>query len=526
MGTFRASNRGAEPLSTPTLLVLGYNRLCSRVPQVSINTPTQTWNAHLSHRKFEQVVIDLVEWGHQVIEKACNQSVLPHAIIVLNKSPSHSVDKERWETESTTKDLLHKALAALKKKDKLQEKVRFWEERNVPINTAEDLLKRYYASITAIRIPNAQPPALVESQINKLHKIIKGKSEESQKKRLEECMQLNAVDLHLYLRKAFEHFAAKVDEPFDFIKASFDINPGSASFGLASGISNLANIVQKCLGYPGCYTILNHIIPFVASCMCLSAYRLPNITGVGMLLPYKMMSLFQHVYSGNSDGIFRHYWDDCESAIREFYDKKLRCEYRSHKIEACVNVKNAHRKGHQSAHGTIEGGDWRCSQSYGEIANDIRDKLHTKVQEIGQEYRDYIRSDKAGEGDELCKAYRCHKIMVHKYRESLGEYIASFKSHFTCLSCLMEAPEHTLPCGHTLCTSCVSAAGRSLGSGFFETESCPLDKVGVMLDPLYRAAVKPAQAGVRILTLDGYARHVLLLSPVLMYMQWRGTWYH
>ncbi|KAF2680909.1 FabD/lysophospholipase-like protein [Lentithecium fluviatile CBS 122367] len=443
-----------------------------------------------NHKKFEQVVAELVEWGHQVVEKACNQSVLPHAVIALNKAPTHSDDTARWDSVETTKQLLSSVHITLKKNDKLQQKVAFWSSRKVTINTVEDLLKCYYSSITAIRIPNHQPPKLLENQITKLYDIIADKCATSQRKRKDERMQLNAVDLHLYLRNAFDHFATQADKPFDFVKASFEINPSSASLGLASGISRLAEVVQKCLGYPDGLTVWNRILPFVASCMFLSAYRL-NVPG-----------------RGNPDGILRHFWGDCKDAIREFYDKKLRCEYRSNTIQGCVNVKNAHLKGHQSdGSGAIEGGVWACSRSHHEFETDVKKQLKTEVQRIALEYR-RIHSGENSEDDELRKAYRCHTELVRQLQSHLKGNSSLFRSHFICLSCLMEAPEHTLPCGHTLCTPCISSAGRALGSGFFEAENCPLDFVAAQDSPPklptpYRAAVKPTQAGVRILTLDG-----------------------
>lgn len=236
------------------------------------------------NRKYEKVITELVDWGHRVIEKACNQSVLPHAVIALNKSPTQSDDLNRWDPVQTTKALLEleTVQVALKKNNKLREKVEFWSSRNVTINTIEDLLKCYYASITAIRVPNGQPPALVESQVTKLYKIIATKCEESQEKRRQVRMQLNAVDLQTYLRKAFDHFAVEVDKPFDFVKAAFEIHPDSANFGLASSVSRLADILQKCLGYPKGSTVWSLIIPFAASCMVLSAYRL-NVADRGAL---------------------------------------------------------------------------------------------------------------------------------------------------------------------------------------------------------------------------------------------------
>lgn len=187
----------------------------------------------------------------------------------------------------------------------------------------------------------------------------------------------------------------------------------------------------------------------------------------------------------------------------------MRCQYGSNLIRACVNVRTAHLKGHQGENGELEGGEWIYSQTCDEFVGDVKNQLKTEVEHVAAEYRRIHSNETEEDDDELRNAYRCHQEMIRQLQTKLGEKAADFGSHFICLSCLMEAPEHALPCGHTLCTPCISAGGKPLGSGFFEVDSCPLHSVGESKSPLklqtpYRASVKPAQAGVRVLTLDGY----------------------
>jgi hypothetical protein len=61
-----------------------------------------------------------------------------------------------------------------------------------------------------------------------------------------------------------------------------------------------------------------------------------------------------------------------------------------------------------------------------------------------------------------------------------------------------------VPCGHIICTPCTAAFGTPLGAGFIKMDSCPLSHhKEVWNEREYLTSIKPDQAGVRVLTLDG-----------------------
>ncbi|RDA85160.1 hypothetical protein CP532_1585 [Ophiocordyceps camponoti-leonardi (nom. inval.)] len=75
----------------------------------------------------------------------------------------------------------------------------------------------------------------------------------------------------------------------------------------------------------------------------------------------------------------------------------------------------------------------------------------------------------------------------------------------TCLKCLDPYPEHCLPCGHVICSVCLKAVGDSMDGGFFELKQCPLlieRRCKDWSEP-WIGVIKPDQAGIRILSLDG-----------------------
>jgi hypothetical protein len=225
----------------------------------------------------------LVDWAHQAIEKSCNQSVRPHAIIVLNKAgASINAKVDRWDLDAVTNIQLKSVQKALDKKKDLKEKVEFWTGRKVKIETVRDLLECYYADIKVIRIPKLHDPELLEQQVTKLYDTIKANCSESQSRRRHCRMRLDAVKLHLYLRNAFDHFATHADKPFDFVKASFDINPISPSFSLRDGILRLAITVQLLADDPMGLSVWMKISRVIASCFMLNAHQ-RSVKGLGKI---------------------------------------------------------------------------------------------------------------------------------------------------------------------------------------------------------------------------------------------------
>lgn len=75
-----------------------------------------------------------------------------------------------------------------------------------------------------------------------------------------------------------------------------------------------------------------------------------------------------------------------------------------------------------------------------------------------------------------------------------------FINHTVCYTCLLETPEHVLPCGHIICTSCARSYG-TLQDDYIEMNHCPME--AQPMPKSRRLRIKPEAAGVRILTLDG-----------------------
>ncbi|KAE8444662.1 hypothetical protein EG329_014318 [Mollisiaceae sp. DMI_Dod_QoI] len=78
-----------------------------------------------------------------------------------------------------------------------------------------------------------------------------------------------------------------------------------------------------------------------------------------------------------------------------------------------------------------------------------------------------------------------------------------YTSLATCYCCLMNVPEHPLPCGHVLCTPCIKGYGKKLEHSSVRVEACPLHPEESERYGPWIIRFKPDFAGVRVLSLDG-----------------------
>ena len=210
---------------------------------------------------------------------------------------------------------------------------------------------------------------------------------------------------------------------------------------------------------------------------------------------------------GNAEQIFPQYLEHIEAALENFCDRHWPCEYtRLGGGARCVNVRSGHgTKGHQLKNGKVLAVGNYLSQfsfdNYREIFNfDVYSQLteslkmlHIKVHETGQ-----FEADAAA-------AIHKDSVMKHFYNHmaEAGAGADAFINHSTCFSCLFEPPEHALPCGHVLCTPCLRAYGGSKGKFVVEIDGCPLESLSRPRDQVWKVVMKPPDAGIRVMTLDG-----------------------
>jgi hypothetical protein len=205
--------------------------------------------------------------------------------------------------------------------------------------------------------------------------------------------------------------------------------------------------------------------------------------------------------------MFVEYQDSCNEALEEFCDLYTPCEYK-HGREVCVNVASAHLpKGHQNARGKWIGDGRFKSKIQPERFWPIwKDEISKALAGFDNELQSVASNNaQTASPEELLN--ELHSKRMTRLYDDLGS-ADKFISHTTCLCCLMQAPLHTLPCGHTLCTRCVRSYGIAVhgsakNSSVLDMEFCPLHPGLDHWPSPYYVRFKPEHAGVRLLSLDG-----------------------
>lgn len=107
-------------------------------------------------------------------------------------------------------------------------------------------------------------------------------------------------------------------------------------------------------------------------------------------------------------------------------------------------------------------------------------------------------------------------------RTSMNEFFGRYGglySTLTCFSCLCRPPEHTLPCGHTLCDTCAVIFGGPSRQGeyYFDIDRCPL--CGSDSHQIIRQL--PPTKGPVIISLDGGGIRGIIQLGLLLSLQQR-----
>ena len=212
----------------------------------------------------------LIEWAHGVLEKSCNQSILPFAIIAVNRLPLKRAGP--FDVGAYTASMMD-AIEKLVPSKELDIYVKFWQEKGKEAKNLKSLLLSYYARIDVVAIPVEGNSNLLLKQITALRTRIVDACKYTHKEKEKLGMKRDAWNLKLLLDMAFNHFASHNLVPFNFDHAWFKINPIGDSSLLASGILQLVVTLQSTerrLEFDGLW---NKIGTLIVSYMMLDATR-------------------------------------------------------------------------------------------------------------------------------------------------------------------------------------------------------------------------------------------------------------
>jgi hypothetical protein len=213
--------------------------------------------------------------------------------------------------------------------------------------------------------------------------------------------------------------------------------------------------------------------------------------------------------TGTADHIFPQYLNHLDAALMAFCARHWPCEFVAGDGSKCVNVQSGHgSKGHQNKSGKVLAvGDYVSRFSFEGNHEDFQSAVYVHLEGLLELLRQRIQS---GDSQDAASA-RIHRdvAMARFYSHSTGDQASAFRSHNVCFSCLCEPPQHALPCGHVLCTSCVKSYGRANNKTLVELDECPMEAHGSSRHFPYTVYLKPKMAGVRVLALDGYVSYTI-----------------
>jgi len=227
----------------------------------------------------------MLQWAASSVEGSVNAAAMPHAIIVLNFTDPN-IHPDGWTVESATTSLLNTYAKAVYENADVKTHAQYWQQRDRPINSTKDLLLCYYSSVSVVRIPQKGRYGLVDKQISELNQQVHKRCKEARQNRRQLRIIFNAEEFQAALSMGFDHFSNRLDEPFDFVELSWNLNPIPKDFG--GNILRLALAIKddpKMAGATG-PQIFQHLGHMVASCVMLDYVR-HQIKGITLLVSKK-----------------------------------------------------------------------------------------------------------------------------------------------------------------------------------------------------------------------------------------------
>ncbi|KAF2721275.1 hypothetical protein K431DRAFT_224804 [Polychaeton citri CBS 116435] len=432
------------------------------------------------------VLTKLLDWGAASLEKSINQPALPHCIVALNGTDP-SVDDREWDTSYATQRLLSSVSTVLDELDgvpRYRELADYWRGLGKHIYTIEDLILRYYSSFKVIRIPAKPKYMVINEQIGELHNMIKANCEHSFRSKRTARMLTNADELNIYLQSGFDHFTRYLNIPFNFMQISLLRNPIPNDFG-GHILQLCTTISKKQPSHPGRVSwMFEKMSMMLASCVLLDCARFRK---------------------GQVDQLFTNYETFFDYAMLEFLELHYPCAYVGPDGRKCMLVKARHQpKGHQDEKGIIAAGDYQAVFD-SSFVHRWKGQLTTAINRIQRDFQYELEqlpqnAEQPAIPEERI-ALDLHAEYINSFFEQIGP-ASQIRSHATCFCCLMDVPEHPLPCGHVFCNACVKAYGKT-GKASVAVPCCPLHPAETQWTRPALIKYKPIGAGLRVLSLDG-----------------------
>ncbi|KAL8362527.1 hypothetical protein RB601_008057 [Gaeumannomyces tritici] len=116
-----------------------------------------------SVKSLEEDIASMLQWAQSSQKAAVNRAILPHLIIVLNRSTTDG----DWDPAAKTAKIFHEQSRSLDSNKVIREERQRLDGLGQKINTLEELLNFSYASVRFIKLPPCPPVTTVSSSSSK-----------------------------------------------------------------------------------------------------------------------------------------------------------------------------------------------------------------------------------------------------------------------------------------------------------------------------------------------------------------------
>ncbi|KAK6510907.1 hypothetical protein TWF506_009995 [Arthrobotrys conoides] len=450
------------------------------------------------HRSWADTAVRLLEWSSIGAQTTINQDTLPALIIILN---APIVENTAWvsdDLDAVTRDFFRVIENELEANDGLRALASKYGDTSML-----ELFKRSYSSVYVHYIPlqgngKLGDVDIVYKQTERLLSRIKSDTARVQNNRAGSLTRFDNKQLSTITDLAFKHLAAGSAEPFDF---------------------------GQCRQHGGVpETLDSHFGEYLRHCFK-SNIRL----GLGACVSTLGSAIFINTLAAKVEG---KYWintlrrtifvpsvifnsrvrEACQKAMDSFRDENSICAYIDPESGTrCINTKVGHAKGHQSKTGAFmrSGGyiEEEGSITTALFLSSIEGYIGSLIQKftaIGHSNLKIWRQLAAKEHRKNIERLRLENVYPKAGRAETDD---PFSTTTICYGCFFRHSEYLLPCGHTICETCIRANSTVDAAmkytGKHTLEGCVVCGTSIGPGWPYEVRLRPQLSGPRILSLDG-----------------------